>query len=115
MKLLFDQNLSPKLVRDIDLYFPGSEHVRNLGMKESSDTEIWNYAILHDFVIISKDADFHQRSFAKGFPPKIIGILGGNCPTSSILELLTSKVEKIESFYEDEEAAFLSLVIERET
>ena len=111
MKLLIDQNLSPKLVRSIEQLFPGSDHVRNLGMRESSDTEIWNYAIEHDYVIVSKDADFHQRSFAKGFPPKVIGILGGNCPTSAILEILTSKVVRIESFCVDSEASFLPLVI----
>ena len=113
MKLLLDQNLSPKLVRSIEPIFRGSEHVRNLGMRDSSDTEIWNYARENGFVIVSKDADFHQRSFTNGFPPKVIGILGGNCPTAAILELLISKRENIESFYSDGEAAFLPLVIGR--
>jgi len=82
-------------------------------MRDSSDTEIWNYARENDFVIVSKDADFHQRSFTKGFPPKVIGILGGNCPTSAIRELLMSKQEKINIFCVDTEAAFLPLVVVR--
>ena len=111
MKLLIDHNLSPKLLRILSPHFPDSEHVRNLGMRQASDTEIWNYAKTHDFTIISKDADFHQRSFHHGFPPKVVGILGGNCPTSVIEKMLLSNIEAIRRFCEDETAAFLQLVL----
>lgn len=33
MKLLFDENLSHKLVRTLEDLFPDSEHVRDLGLK----------------------------------------------------------------------------------
>lgn len=100
-----------KVIKPLGEYFSGTTHVRNLGMRDASDTEIWNYARENDFVIVSKDADFHQRSFTKGFPPKVIGILVGNCPTSAILELLRSKHQIIEQFYSDSEASFLPLVV----
>ena len=111
MKLLLDQNLSPKLLRKIYWAFPEAEHVRNLGMKQSSDTVIWQYAAANRFTIVSKDADFHQRSFVHGAPPKVIGILGCNCPTEAIAELLTLNASLIESFCNDAEAAFLPLVV----
>ena len=37
MKLLFDQNLSPRLIRHLEPYFPNSDHVRNLGLDEATD------------------------------------------------------------------------------
>jgi predicted nuclease of predicted toxin-antitoxin system len=111
MKLLFDQNLSPQLLNELPEEFTGSQHVRHLDLRDASDTEIWNYARTHEYVIVSKDADFHQRSFVKGHPPKVIGILGGNCPTSAIAMLLQLNVERIKKFYNNSEAAFLALYI----
>ena len=45
MKLLFDANLSPKLVGRLGELFPGSEHVFDTGLARStSDEKIWKYA-----------------------------------------------------------------------
>ena len=44
MKLLFDENLSPQLVSYLAEVFPNSRHVELLGMRGSTDTEIWNRA-----------------------------------------------------------------------
>lgn len=41
MKLLFDQNLSYKLVRSFSDEFPGSAHVRDLGLASAVDIEVW--------------------------------------------------------------------------
>lgn len=43
-------------------------------MDRSSDTEVWNYAAEHGCTIVSKDADFHQRSLLLGAPPKVVWI-----------------------------------------
>ena len=45
MKLLFDHNLSHKLVRRLADVFPGSEHVRNLDLHRADDAEVWEVAI----------------------------------------------------------------------
>ena len=58
MKLLFDQNLSFKLCRQLIDVFPGSNQVRLLGLAEAEDREIWQYAKDNDFVLVSQDADF---------------------------------------------------------
>ncbi len=70
MKLLFDENLSPKLVGLLADIYPGSFHVHALGMDSASDTVIWEYAAREGFTIITKDLDFQQRSFALGHPPR---------------------------------------------
>ena len=108
MKLLFDQNLSHKLaVRLADTY-PGSTHVRNVGLKTADDPVVWDYAKQNGFAVVSKDADFHQRSLVLGYPPKVIWIRLGNCSTREVEELLQRYVEEVATFLEGE-AAFLSL------
>ena len=72
MKLLFDQNLSPKLPRLLADVYAGSLHVREAGLLEAEDSAVWDYARLHGFVIVSKDSDFQARSLLYGSPPKFI-------------------------------------------
>ncbi len=88
MRLLFDQNLSPRLDRLLAHVYPGSVHVREVGLRDSGDSEIWDYAKVSSFIIVSKDSDFQQRSLLYGFPPKFIWLRVGNCRTKLIEELL---------------------------
>lgn len=73
-KLLFDENLPASLVRFIG---SGSVHVTALG-RRMSDAEIWQYAREHEFVILTKDADFFDRLILEGTPPKLIWVRVGN-------------------------------------
>jgi predicted nuclease of predicted toxin-antitoxin system len=109
VKLLFDQNLSHKLARRLADLFPGSIHVREVGLKEAEDPIVWEYAKQQGFMIVSKDSDFHQRSFVFGFPPKVVWIRLGNCTTGEVEQVIRKNFDSIKAFAEDEEAAFLSL------
>ena len=44
MKLLFDQNLSFKLVSSVKSTFPGSKHIRDFGLTHEDDEPIWTFA-----------------------------------------------------------------------
>ena len=44
MKLLFDHNLSPRLVNRLADLFPESAHIYMLGLEQSDDREVWLYA-----------------------------------------------------------------------
>ncbi len=55
MKLLFDQNLPPNLPRAFADLFPGSMHVRQIGLRDADDSVIWDCARQNGFAIISKD------------------------------------------------------------
>jgi predicted nuclease of predicted toxin-antitoxin system len=88
MKLLFDENLSPKLPRLIESLFPGSVHVRDCGLKGRPDEDVWEHARAHGFTIVSKDGDFYQRSLLRGGPPKLIWLGLGNCTRKQLLDLL---------------------------
>jgi predicted nuclease of predicted toxin-antitoxin system len=109
MKLLFDQNLSHRLATTLADLYPGSKDVRNLGMKDASDSEVWDYAVTNGFTIASKDSDFHQRSLLLGCPPKVIWIRLGNCSTIAVAAILREHVHDIQEFEEDSEGTFLIL------
>jgi predicted nuclease of predicted toxin-antitoxin system len=98
MKLLLDENLSPRLVVLLADLYPGSTHVRECGLERSSDYELWEYARANGFAIVSKDSDFEQRSLLQSHPPKIIWVRLGNCPTKAIEELLRRYSPVIHTF-----------------
>jgi predicted nuclease of predicted toxin-antitoxin system len=89
--------------------FPDSTHVREVELKEAEDSAVWEYAKQQNFMIVLKDADFHQRSFVFGFPPKVVWIRLGNCTTSDVEQVIRKNLESIKAFAEDEEVAFLVL------
>ena len=109
MKLLLDENLSPRLVRQLGDVYPECVHVHTLGMDRASDTEIWAYAREHGYTIISKDADFHQRSLVLGNPPKVIWLRLGNCSVAETAAVLRERYIVVRRFIEETEAAFLAL------
>lgn len=88
MKLLFDENLSPRLVAALASEFPESAHVHEVGLGAAADEAVWNFARDSDFVIVSKDSDFAELSVLRGAPPRLVWIRRGNCSTSDIASLL---------------------------
>ena len=71
MKLLLDQNLSPRLVHRLADLYPNSSHVMDEELDRSLDREVWNYARQHDYLIVTKDVDFSELSVLLGFPRRV--------------------------------------------
>ena len=111
MKLLFDENLSATLVGHLASEYPGSQHVREVGLLGAEDHRIWAYAGAQGFTIASKDTDFRERSFVEGFPPKVIWLDVGNAGTGAIAQLLRHERPRIEAFEGLEETSLLILSI----
>jgi predicted nuclease of predicted toxin-antitoxin system len=109
MTLLFDQNLSHRLVGQLKTEFPGSSHVRDIGLMSSPDLQVWDYAKANGFTIVSKDTDFQQRALLYGHPPKVIWVRTGNCSMVSVATLLQSRLADIQAFEADASASFLAL------
>lgn len=109
MKLLFDENLSPKLPNRLSDLFPNSLPVRDVGMKATIDPIVWDYAKDNDLMIVSKDADMHDLSLVFGNPPKVIWLCLGNCSTLQVENLLRREFGAIALFYEDETLSLLAL------
>lgn len=108
-RLLFDENLSPRLVRRLASLFPDSQHVRDLGLRGCSDLELWSHAAQNGFVLVSKDDDFRQLSFLRGAPPKVVWLVVGNAGTEPIAGLLAVQRMRIEQFVADAEEALMIL------
>lgn len=111
VKLLFDENLSPRLVQFLEQEYPGSSHVRTLGLLGATDRAIWERARLDVYAIVSKDNDFRQLSFLYGAPPKVIWLAVGNADTEAILHFLRSQRTAIQNFETDTEASLLILML----
>jgi predicted nuclease of predicted toxin-antitoxin system len=109
VKLLLDENLSPDLVHALSAEYPGSAHVRDLGLKSATDLAVWERARSDGYTLVSKDSDFRQMSFLFGAPPRVVWVRLGNCSTAEILALLRNRRAALQSFWEDPEAAFLVL------
>lgn len=109
MKLLFDQNLSLRLVGMFSIEHADSRHVTDVGLDTATDAEIWAYAGEHGFVIVSKDSDFRQLAFLHGPPPKAIWVRLGNASTIEIFDALWDNLEEIVRFTDDADEALLVL------
>jgi predicted nuclease of predicted toxin-antitoxin system len=109
MKLLFDQNLSHRLVGQLAAEFSGFAHVRDLGLAAAADPDVWAYAATNGFVIVFKGTDFKQRALLYGYPPKVIWVRLGNCTTAAVAGLLRSRLTDIQAFEADPDASFLAL------
>ena len=98
MKLLFDENLSPRLVELLAGDFPGCTHIELLGMRGGTDAAIWDYARANGYAIVSKDNDFRQRAFLEGPPPKVVWLAVGNAGTDRIAALMRVSRERLLAF-----------------
>lgn len=95
MTLLFDQNLSHRLLIALEDLFPGSLHVRLLGMSEADDLAIWDYAKAHNLVIVTQDSDYSDWNKLRGAPPKIVWLRCGNASVDQIHSKLRNAADRI--------------------
>ena len=73
MRILLDQNLSPKLIRALADALPGLESVYDHGLTGATDPTIFAWAAKSGFAaILSADLDFVHLVERIGPPPKII-------------------------------------------
>lgn len=110
MRLLFDQNLSPKLVSLLIDIFPDSTHVQNVRLDTANDIELWEYARDNDYLIVSKDSDFSDRSMVYGYSPKVIWLRRGNCSTDAVAGILRNHYWDIQAFADDSSQGLLILL-----
>lgn len=110
MKLLFDQNLSPRLVDLLSDLYPNSAHVSLVERGRALDVALWNYASENGYTIVTKDADFDELSHARGYPPKIVWLRLGNCTTRQVEGLLRTRHAAVVALDADPDAGILELI-----
>lgn len=104
MKLLFDQNISYRIVKKVSDKFSGCLHVSSCGLNDAEDSDIWSFAKLNNYTIVTSDSDFYDLALVRGIPPKIIWIREGNLSTSELANLLVQNHQIILSFMFGKEA-----------
>jgi len=101
MKLLFDQNISHRVVFRIGVDFPEARHVRDFNLQFTTDLEIWRFAKENDFTLVTFDSDFNDILTLNGHPPKIIWLRIGNTLTQHLVERLLRYKDVIQVFLTD--------------
>jgi predicted nuclease of predicted toxin-antitoxin system len=107
VKFLFDENLSPRLIPRLTSLFPSAIHVRDVGLKQSSDSDIWDYAKQNDCILFTADNDFRQRALELGPPPQIILMERCDFPLRVIEELIRRHALRINDFVESNKALLI--------
>lgn len=109
MSLLFDQNISYRILKDLLEYFPNSKQVRELGLEEKQDQMIWQFAKKNGHTIVTFDSDFVDFSTLYDFPPKVIWLKFGNNSTKNITSELIKRKSVIEEFIENQDEGVLKI------
>lgn len=110
MKLLFDHNLSPRLVVMLSDVFMDSSHVSLHGLGTADDATVWAFAQANGYAIVTKDSDFPDLSVRLGFPPKIVWLRLGNCTTQDVAAALHVNRSSLESFDLDNTAGVFTIL-----
>lgn len=109
MKLLLDENLSRRIVPQLQSNYPGTSHVGLLGLERAEDREIWNFARAKGFIVVTKDDDFQGLVTLEGPPPKVIRLRMGNCGNQQVVEALSRNAAAIESTLADRDIGIVEL------
>lgn len=109
MRLLFDENFSRKLVACLADLFAEFAHVAELGLHQTADRDIWEYAGAHDFAIVTADSDFYELVTNLGPPPKVIWLRRWIHPTKDAERVLRREAVRISRFLDDEDLGVLVL------
>jgi predicted nuclease of predicted toxin-antitoxin system len=84
-----DNHLSPAVATWISSQF---DHpcvaVRDLGLAQASDMDIFQRAREADVILVTKDRDFAELIDRLGPPPKVIWLTFGNTSTPRLIEIL---------------------------
>lgn len=110
MKLLFDHNLSHRLVARLSDLFPGSTQTRLVGLATASDWAVWEFAKQNGCAIVTLDSDFHDLSVLHGHPPKVVWLRCGNAAVHTIEQLIRAQQQRILAFDAEDNLSFLEVL-----
>jgi predicted nuclease of predicted toxin-antitoxin system len=96
LKLLFDANLSPRLVPRLAELFPGSIHVFDTDLvRYTPDEGIWEYAKTGGYTIVTADSDFIEIAEQRGVPPGVVRLENCNYKTARVEEVIRRNAVRI--------------------
>ncbi|MBV8810089.1 MAG: DUF5615 family PIN-like protein [Acidobacteriaceae bacterium] len=101
MKLLLDEDLSPRLVPKLLSLFSELAHVGDVGLRQAHDQAIWNWATANGYAIVTSDNDFVEMSQRFGWPPKLIHIEHCDFPFRVVEDMLRRSAVRLSEFEKD--------------
>lgn len=72
-----------------------AEHVADIGLLSASDSEIWQYAIDHEAVLITKDEDFADQVVLGRPAPIVVWVRVGNTSRRALLDWCVPRIDQI--------------------
>jgi predicted nuclease of predicted toxin-antitoxin system len=102
VRFLIDANLPPALAYFLKKAGHQAEHVEEIGLRHAKDTSIWNYALEHSAVVITKDEDFEERlSHSPETAPSVVWVRLGNTTKGALLlwfnNVLSEVIRRLEA------------------
>ena len=88
MKFIVDAQLPPSLAQALREIGYDVQAVRELGLREAEDSEIWSHALTNQAAIITKDQDFAERLMSGKPSPIIVWLRIGNTSNQALLTWL---------------------------
>ena len=88
MRFVVDAQLPPALVQVLRDSGCDAVAVREIGLRDATDAEIWNHAMQREAVIITKDEDFAERCLYSQNQPVIVWLRIGNTSNQALLNWL---------------------------
>lgn len=105
MKLWIDAQLSPTLAAWMAAEFEiEAIALRELGLRDSVDSEIFERARAADVIVFTKDRDFLELLRRRGPPPRILWYSAGNSSNARVRALLTRTWPTVRALFDAGEA-----------
>ena len=95
MRIWVDAQMSPAIATWISSnYAVSAVAIRDLGLRDAEDREIFEAARQEKAVVMTKDSDFVQLLDKLGPPPQVIWVTCGNTSNARLKEILTTTLPK---------------------
>jgi predicted nuclease of predicted toxin-antitoxin system len=108
--MLFDNNISYRIVRKLTDVLAESLHVSRTGLPvPAEDRAIWEYARQNGYAVVTFDEDFAELESLYGFPPKVILLRFGNSSTDFVATTIRALLPSIQQFMNDEEQGIVEI------
>ncbi len=95
MRICLDAHLSPQIAQWISKQF-GIEAVpvRDIGLRDASDEEIFFQTRKAQTIVMTKDSDFIRLIDQYGIPPQVIWLTCGNTSNENLKRILTTTLKE---------------------
>ena len=94
MRFLVDAQLPPALARWRREAGHDAQAIREVGLREAADGEVWDYALANGAAIITKDEDFPTRAHRTDAGPVIIWLCVGNVSNHALRRWFLPRLPK---------------------